>query len=118
MRDRDRGVSDVVGYVLLIGVVTTGVITILLLGGTAVSELKGDTAATAGETSLGQADRRIAALSGTRVNTTRFQLRGVNPGDVAGLRPADEQECVCHWPEYNFTLFSANALVPVCTASG
>lgn len=82
MRDTDRGVSDVVGYVLLIGVVTAGIATILLLGGTAVSELKGDTAATAGETSLGQADRRVAALSGTRVNATRFQIRGANPGQV------------------------------------
>ena len=82
MSDTDRGVSDVVGYVLLVGVVTAGIATILLLGGAAVSELKGDAAATAGETSLEQADRRMSALAGTRVNATRFQLRGANPGDV------------------------------------
>jgi Mg-chelatase subunit ChlD len=84
-RADDRGVSDVVGYVLLIGVVTAGIASVLLLGGAAVSDIKGDAAATGADTSLGQADRRLVALSGTRVNTTQFQLRGVNPGQVRVL---------------------------------
>ncbi len=79
---RERGVSDVVGYVLLIGLVTAGIASVLLLGGSAVSEIEGDAAAESGETSLGQAERRVAALSGTRVNASTFQLRGVNPGQV------------------------------------
>jgi Mg-chelatase subunit ChlD len=89
MRGASRGVSDVVGYVLLIGVVTAGVTTILLLGGAAVDDLKGDAAAESSDVSLGQADRRLEGLSGTRVNTTRFQLRGASPSSIDVRGPAE-----------------------------
>ncbi|MFD1634610.1 vWA domain-containing protein [Haloplanus ruber] len=78
----DRGVSEVVGYVLLIGVVTAGIVSILLLGGSLVDDIKGDIGDESTAVSLGSANERLSALSGTRVNSTRFQFRGENPSDV------------------------------------
>jgi Mg-chelatase subunit ChlD len=78
----DRGVSEVVGYVLLIGVVTAGVVSILLLGGSLVDDIKSDIGDESATVSLGSANERLSALSGTRVNSTRFELRGKNPSDV------------------------------------
>ncbi|WP_251344148.1 vWA domain-containing protein [Haloplanus halophilus] len=78
----DRGVSEVVGYVLLIGVVTVGIVSILLLGGSLVDDIKGDIDDQSTDVSLGSANERLSALSGTRVNSTRFELRGKNPTDV------------------------------------
>ena len=82
MSREDRGVSEVIGYVLLVGVVTGGITAVLLLGGSAVSDIKGDAQAESGTNAFAQADSRIAGLSGSQVNETEFQLRGADPGRV------------------------------------
>jgi Mg-chelatase subunit ChlD len=78
----DRAASEVVGYVLLVAVVTMGVVTILLLGGSLVDDIKGQVADESVDISLGSANQRLGSLSSTRVNSTRFELRGKNPSDV------------------------------------
>jgi len=78
----DRAVSEVVGYVLLVAVVTMGIVTILLLGGAAISELESQVTDENVDISLGSANQRLGALSSARVNSTRFELRGKNPSDL------------------------------------
>lgn len=78
----DRAVSEVVGYVLLVAVVTMGIVAILLLGGTAVSDLESQVTDENVDISLGSANQRLDALSSARVNSTRFELRGKNPSDL------------------------------------
>jgi Mg-chelatase subunit ChlD len=86
--DDDRGVSEVVGYVLLIGVVTVGIMSILLLGGSLIDDLKGQIGDESRDVSLDSANERLSALSGSRVNSTRFELRGTTPSDVRVLSPS------------------------------
>jgi len=78
----DRAVSEVVGYVLLVAVVTMGIVTILLLGGSAVSDLESQVTDENVDISLGSANQRLGALSSARVNSTRFEFRGKNPSDL------------------------------------
>ena len=78
----DRAASEVVGYVLLVAVATTGIMTILLLGGSLVDDLEGQISDEGTDISLGSANQRLGALSSARVNSTRFELRSKNPSDM------------------------------------
>ena len=78
----ERGASEVVGYVLLVGVTTMGIATILLLGGSLVDDIQSQAVDESTEVSLGSANQRLDALSSTRVNSTRLELRGKEPSAV------------------------------------
>jgi Mg-chelatase subunit ChlD len=82
-------VSEVVGYVLLLGVTTLGISVILVVGGSALGDLQIATGDEGATTSLGETEERLSALAGTRTNSTTVQLRGKSPGQVAVVEPAE-----------------------------
>jgi Mg-chelatase subunit ChlD len=80
----DRGVSEVVGYVLLVGMVVGGMSLVLLAGGTAIEDLRDQSSGEAASLGMGEFDARVGSLATSGINETgvRFPTRQVNRMDV------------------------------------
>lgn len=80
----DRGVSEVVGYVLLVGMVVGGMSLVLLAGGTAIEDLRDQSSGEAASLGMGEFDARVGSLTTSGINETgvRFPTRQVNRMDV------------------------------------
>ncbi|MFC7068314.1 DUF7289 family protein [Halobaculum lipolyticum] len=79
----DRGQSEVIGFVLLIGLVAVGVTGVVALGGTAIDATQDRAAFDNAELAMSEFDSRtgVVALGGTGVNRVRFPT--TDSGDVS-----------------------------------
>jgi Mg-chelatase subunit ChlD len=84
MLREERGVSEVVGYVLLVGMVVGGMSLVLLTGATALEELRSESDAEVAALGIGEYDSRVTSLTKQGVNRTsvRFSTRRANGMDL------------------------------------
>jgi len=86
----DRGVSEVLGTTLLVGLVFAGAIVTLFVGGQALDQASGQQQAAAAEASLEQADRTFTSLAGgSGPNRTMIDLSGDAGGEINLVRAGE-----------------------------
>jgi len=78
-----RGVSDVLGYVLIVGMVTTGMMLVLLTGASALDQLQDSSDRSVNAMTLGEFDQRLNTIVSDRHERASFNLGRIRPGDVS-----------------------------------
>ena len=76
--DDERAVSNVVGYVLLVGIVAVGLVVATLAGGSVVTELNDANAAESASVAMSQTDSRLSALSADKATGTTLSFEPGN----------------------------------------
>lgn len=79
MSDRagdERAVSEVVGYVLLVGMVSVGLVVVTLAGSAAIDTIQGQSDDETARLSLDGVDARLGSLSSDTVRSTQIGFRG------------------------------------------
>jgi Mg-chelatase subunit ChlD len=84
--DDERAVSEVVGYVLLVGMVSAGLVVVTLAGSAAIDTIQGQSEDETARLSLDGVDARLSSLSSETVWSTQIGFRG---GSGASVTLAD-----------------------------
>jgi Mg-chelatase subunit ChlD len=74
--DNERAVSEVVGYVLLVGMVSAGLVVVTLAGSAAIDTIQGQSEDETARLSLDGVDARLGSLSSDTVRSTQVGFRG------------------------------------------
>lgn len=108
----ERGVSEVAGYVLLIGMVVGGMTLVLLTGATALEDLRSQTDREVAALGVGEFDSRVTSLTKQGVNRTtiEFSNRRAN-----GMRLRTATDPGAGTAEIRVNGGTCNATVPLST---
>ena len=81
----DRAVSELMGYVLLVGIVFAGAITVLIVGAPILEGIQGQQADDTTERAMQEVDARLSSLSASSATSaTEFSIGGDSGGQFQG----------------------------------